>query len=149
MILSSKTSLKFSNKNKLQKLKEVVEEYNRVVNFVISSYWGKNFIPFLPKDFVIDSWISARLKQAAYKQAIQNLKSVRERQKKGKKVSKPEVKNLVMELDARFVDIKEGNTSFDGFIKLFSVSFSTTLLAVSVAESTRVTSFPISSPRIL
>lgn len=121
MILSSQTSLKFSNINKLQKLKEVAEEYNRVVNFIISSFWGKAFSSFLPKDFIIASWISARLKQAAYKQAIQNLKSVKERQKKGKKVSKPEVKNLVMELDERFVDIKEGKTYFDGFIKLSSL----------------------------
>lgn len=122
LIRSSRTSLRFSNKCKLTQLKTILDEYQRVVNSIIDSLWGKPIPKYLPQDSEIDSWISARLKQCAYKQSTQILKSVKKRQLKGKKVSKPRLTKQVMELDERFISIiEEPNKTFDGFMQVSSL----------------------------
>ena len=104
MIRKSTINLKFANIGKLKKLKEVAEEYIRVVNIFITNLWEQhqfsgNFI----KDTTVESWLSARLKQAAAKQALSIVKS----QRKKKKKHMPILKRLSLELDSRFIDIKQ------------------------------------------
>jgi len=118
MIRKSTINLKFANKGKLAKIKEVAEEYVRAVNVFIDNLWKqKQFSGNFVKDTSVDSWLSARLKQAASKQALSIVKS----QRKKKKKHKPTLNRLAMELDSRFVDIKQDINSFDIWIRLSSI----------------------------
>ena len=104
MIRKSTINLKFANTGKLEQIRVVAEEYQRVVNLFIGILWEqKQFFGNFVKDSSIESWLSARLKQAAAKQALSIVKS----QRKKKKKTKPTLNRLVMELDSRFVDIKQ------------------------------------------
>lgn len=118
MIRKSTINLKFANSGKLEKLKEVAEEYVRVVNVFIGNLWEQQqFSGSFVKDTTVDSWLSARLKQAAGKQALSIVKS----QRKKKKKHKPTLDRRVLELDSRFVDIKQDMNHFDIWIKLSSI----------------------------
>ena len=71
MIRKSTINLKFANTGKLEKVKEIAEEYIRVVNIFIGNLWEQQqFSGNFVKDTTIESWLSARLKQAAAKQAL-------------------------------------------------------------------------------
>lgn len=118
MIRKSTLNLKFANPGKLEKLQEIAEEYKRVVNLFIDDLWERQcFSEKFIKDTSIDSWLSARLKQAAAKQALSIVKS----QRKKKKKNKPTFNKLVLELDSRFVDIEQDQNSFDLWINLSSI----------------------------
>lgn len=118
MIRKSTINLKFANFGKLKKIKEIAEEYQRVVNIFIDVLWEQQqFSGSFVKNTLIESWLSARLKQAAAKQALSIIKS----QRKKKKKHKPTLNKLVMELDSRFIDIKQDINHFDIWIKLSSI----------------------------
>ncbi len=118
MIRKSTINLKFANTGKLAKIKEIAEEYQRIVNNFIDILWEQQqFSGSFVKDTSIESWLSARLKQAAAKQALSIVKS----QRKKKKKHKPTLNRLVLELDSRFVDIKQDVNHFDIWIKLSSI----------------------------
>lgn len=149
-IKSTKTSIKFSNFNKLKQLKEFIDEYKSVVSQIVDILWEKdNISKFIEKDLTsqISSWLSARALQSAGKQASGIVRGTRRKQekrlfvikklisenrvKKAKKlqkiydetkVSKPNINTVEPELDARFVKINlENNTSFDGWLILTSL----------------------------
>jgi len=118
MIRRSIINLKFANIGKLKKLKEVAEEYIRVVNIFIVNLWEQQqFSGNFVKDTTVESWLSARLKQAAAKQAFSIVKS----QRKKKKKHMPILKRLSLELDSRFIDIKQDVNHFDIWIKFSSI----------------------------
>lgn len=118
MIRKSTINLKYANDGKLEKVKEVAEEYQRVVNLFIDNLWDeKQFSGSFVKDTTVESWLSARLKQAAAKQALSIVKS----QRKKKKKIKPVLNRIVMELDSRFVDIKQDVNHFDIWIRFSSI----------------------------
>ena len=118
MIRKSTINLKFANICKLEKIKEIAEEYQKAVNFFIDILWEqKQFSGNFVKDTSVDSWLSARMKQAAAKQALSIVKS----QRKKKKKHKPVFNRPVMELDSRFADIARDVNSFDIWIKLSSI----------------------------
>lgn len=118
MIRKSTINLKFANTGKLEKVKEIAEEYVQVVNIFIDRLWEQQqFSGSFVKDTTIDSWLSARLKQAAGKQALSIVKS----QRKKKKKHKPTLNRIVLELDSRFVDIKQDVNHFDIWIRLSSI----------------------------
>ena len=118
MIRKSTINLKFANIGKLEKVKEIVEEYQRVVNIFIDNLWEQGqFSGNFVKNTTIESWLSARLRQAAAKQALSIVKS----QRKKKKKHKPTLTRFVMELDSRFVDIEQDTNHFDIWIKLSSI----------------------------
>jgi len=118
MIRKSTINLKFANKGKLEKVKKIAIEYQRVVNVFIDSLWEqRQFSGSFVKNTTIEGWLSARLKQAAAKQALSIVKS----QRKKKKKQKPTLNRIVMELDSRFVDITQNVNSFDVWIKLSSI----------------------------
>ena len=150
MILSSKTTLKFANKSKLDNLHLFIDEYKRVVIFFVDTIWAMDKIPaLLPKEMTskVNSWLSARAIQCAGKQASGIVRGTQTKQKrrlfvinrlkKEKKVkqarklqkiyneikqSKPDINNIQCELDERFVNIDLDNkTSFDGWIRLGSL----------------------------
>jgi len=87
MIRKSTISLKFANTGKLAKIKEIAEEYQKVVNLFIDSLWKQQqFSGSFVKDTSIESWLSARLKQAAAKQALSIVKSQRKKKRKHKPI---------------------------------------------------------------
>lgn len=118
MIRKSTINLKFANNGKLEKVKKIAEEYVRVVNIFIDKLWDQQqFSGRFVKDTSVESWLSVRLKQAAAKQAL----SINKSQRKKKKKHKPTLNRISLELDSRFVDIKQDINHFDIWIRLSSI----------------------------
>ncbi len=149
-IRSSKLSTKFVNKEKQDKLLKIFNEYKRLLQEFINYFYWNCDLEKLPKfcsseDYKkIDSFFSARLKQAIGKQALGIVRGTFQKQKqriykyeklkeegnfkeanKLKKVidktniSCPEVKNLEMEISKNIASIDfDNNTSFDGWVTL-------------------------------
>jgi len=116
MIRKSTVNLKYANAGKLQKVHTTAIEYQRVINLFIDSLWKqKQFSGKFVKNTAVESWLSARLRQAAAKQALAIVKS----QRKKKKKSKPKFNKLVMELDSRFVTVTQDlENTFDVWVHL-------------------------------
>ncbi|MDM8556430.1 transposase [Desulfococcaceae bacterium HSG7] len=116
MIRKSTVNLKYANTGKLQKVHTTAIEYQRVVNLFIDSLWKqKQFSGKFVKNTAVESWLSARLRQAAAKQALAIVKS----QRKKKKKSKPKFNKLVMDLDSRFVTVTQDlENTFDVWVHL-------------------------------
>lgn len=119
MIRCSKHILKFTNTSKMVKYQDMMDCYGRLLQYYIDLIWdkklphktlanSKELPPF--EDIRHSQW-----KQVAYKQASSILRS--RFTKKKKKFSKPIIKNISIELDARLFDVVEGN-HFDSFIKI-------------------------------
>ena len=80
MIRSTKTTLKFSNKNKLDNLHLFLMEYRRVVGLFIDILWDMDKVAnLLPKEITsqIDTWLSARAVQCAGKQSSSIVKGTK------------------------------------------------------------------------
>ena len=134
MIKSSKSSILFSNSNKLMKLYEFIDEYKNVVSQFVDILWQIDDISrLISKDLtsqISSTWLSARAIQSAAKQASGIVRGTRAKQKRRlfiisklveeKKfkqarklqriydetsVSKPNIQNVEPELDSRFVSI--------------------------------------------
>lgn len=78
---SSKCTLKFATEAKRQTLKTILTEYGQVVNFFIEQFWINTPTKVeLLKDIVNlpDTWLSARLRKVAAREAIDMVKSVKE-----------------------------------------------------------------------
>jgi IS605 OrfB family transposase len=151
IIRSSKLSIKFSNKNKKDKIISLVEEYVRVVKKFIDIIWGEEKVKsLLPKEItnqINDSWLSARMIQCAGKQASGIVRGTKKKQEKRLwqinkfnelkqfkkarklqaiynkiKMDKPNVESLDCELDERFVKQDfKNDTSFDGWVTITSI----------------------------
>lgn len=151
MIRSSSLSLMKSTDFKINQLKKIMVEYQRVVNLYIDELWQEKKLGSFVK-CKVDTWLSARLQQCAGKQAIQIIKSTRKKDKQkslikyrktykyfvnrnrqlnflNKRYSelnlkfhiKPVMNQQTMELDNRFVEIQKSNNSFDFWLKLSSI----------------------------
>jgi len=81
VIRSSKLSINEANTGKLTHVDSLFCEFRSVVNQLIDKFWrlDRLGIFLLTKGNKVDSWLSARLQQAAGKQAIQIIKSVRKK----------------------------------------------------------------------
>lgn len=151
MIRSTKVSIKFANKNKKDTLTQIIDEYRRVVSFFIDTLWSLEKVPVLvPKDITdkCDTWLSARMKQCASKQASGIVRGTQAKQHKrlyaiqkmiednrleeAKKlqkiydstlITKPSIDNLEMELSSQIVSKvdMQNDTQFDGWITLTSI----------------------------
>ena len=150
MIKSTKTTLKFSNRQKLENLNLFMDEYRNVVSHFVDQLWDKDDIKsLLPKELTdtVQTWLSARAIQCAGKQASGIVRGCRKKQSKrlfqinkfkklgmskkarklqrvhdNVKLSKPNIDQVQPELDARFVKIELNNkTSFDGWVTLSSL----------------------------
>lgn len=149
MIRSTQTTLKFSNKGKLDKLHQFLDEYRSVVVQLIDLLWDLEKCPSLiPKNITekITTWLSARAIQCAGKQAAGIVRGTKAKQsrrlyqinkfkKLGKKeeakklqkiydsvkCSKPILKDINCELDERFVKIEFSKGFFDGWVVLGSL----------------------------
>ena len=86
LIRSSKCSLKFATDSKLSELKRILSEYGRVCNIFIEHFWkngttSKSELLKETVDLPQDTWLSARLRKVAAREAIDMIIAVRERWK--------------------------------------------------------------------
>jgi len=150
MIRSTTVSLKFCNTGKARQIKQLIDEYQRVVGIFVDILWEEELVPgFLPKELTnaVETWLSARVKQCAGKQASGIVRGTRSKQEKRHyvvkkleeqgefkkarrlqavidktKMAKPKIQAICPELDSRFVSFDlENNTTFDGWICLSSI----------------------------
>jgi hypothetical protein len=142
VIRSTKTTLKFSNKNKLDNLYLFLDEYRRVVELCVDILWDMEKVPnLLPKEITsqINTWLSARAVQCAGKQSAAIVNGTKAKEHKRQfiinklnneckfkqarkletinnklKSSKPNINEVEPVLDSRFVKVVLDNeTSFD------------------------------------
>lgn len=150
MIRSTKVTTKFANVNKRQEIHQVIDEYRRVVGIFVDKFWKMDKVPTLvPKSVTseITTWLSARMIQAAGKQASGIVRGTRKKYENRiwminklrsegrhkparrlqaihdkKNLSKPNIQEVQPELDSRFVKVDIDNpTSFDGWLTLGSI----------------------------
>ena len=101
-------------------------EYRRVVNEIIKELWGESrFSGKFVAQIDVNTWLSARMKQCAAKQALQIVKSQRKKDPEDRTI--PVLNKLVMDLDERFVQFHEDNNTFDLWIRLSSIGDKTIL----------------------
>lgn len=85
IIRSTKCSLKYANPSKIKVLDRVLVEYARIVNLFIAQFWdecptkAKLLKPIV--DSVLPTWLSARLRKVAAREAIDMVKAAKERWK--------------------------------------------------------------------
>lgn len=125
IIRSTKCSFKFANKAKQDKLDLALKEYGNVVNYFINYFWEKELPPKskLLKDIVNlpNSWLTARLKKVAAREAIDMIKASKERW--GEKAKLPFHKGRRINCSSTIADLQEKKTSkdFDAWLHLQSI----------------------------
>ena len=129
IIRSSKCSLKFATQSKLNELKTILTEYGEVCNIFIEYFW-KNGTPSksdLLKDIVDlpkDTWLSARLRKVAAREAIDMITATKERWKsKPDKMKIPVHKGKRMYVSCTIADLVDSKetTEFDAWLHISSV----------------------------
>jgi len=128
-VRASKCTLKFTTQKKKSELAEVLSEYGNVVNLFIDYFWELKELP--PKAKLLkpivditkdDTWMSARLRKVAAREALDMILAVRVRWKhKPKNISKPLHRGNRMYCSSTIADLQESESSFDCFLKLGSI----------------------------
>jgi hypothetical protein len=128
LIRSSKCSLKFATKSKLNELKTVLAEYGKVCNIFIEYFWKNGTPPksALLKDVVDlpkDTWLSARLRKVAAREAIDMIVATKERWKnKPNKMVMPVHKGKRMYVSCTIAELQNKETAeFDAWLHVASV----------------------------
>jgi len=124
IIRSAKCSLKFSTESKQLQLKTILSEYGRVVNIFIDHFYnnelpskGKLLKPIVD---IPDTWLSARLRKVAAREAVDMILAVTAK-KKGKK-SKPIHKGKRMNVSCTIADLLPSSVKeFDCWLHLASI----------------------------
>lgn len=131
ILRSSKCSLKFSTENKLSQLKTVLSEYGRVVNIFIDYFWISEVLitktsllkPIVDIPILCEnpSWLSARLRKIAAREAIDMILASRRRDKD--KAKKPVHKGKRMFVGETIADLfsSENASRFDCWLHLSSI----------------------------
>jgi len=118
---SSRCTLKFSNQNKLQQLREVLDEYGKVVNFYINHFWentprkGELLKPIID---LPETWLSKRARKVAAREAIDMIKAVKE--KEG--TTKPVHQGKRMHISSTMARFEVSRTKkYDAWLHLHSI----------------------------
>ncbi|MDE2095751.1 MAG: transposase [Patescibacteria group bacterium] len=125
VIRASKCSLKFSTSAKLDKLKMVLEEYGKVVNFFIDRFW--DCVPAktqLLKGIVNlpNTWLSARLRKVAAREAIDLILSVKNKEDEEARKYKPHHYGKSMSVSSMIASLQTSKTNeFDCWLHIASV----------------------------
>jgi len=113
---SAKYSLKFATIRKKQLLQETFKLYKFYLQKTIDLMWSKQ-IPvkkfMSTKDIYWMDNLGGQYKALIYKHASAIVRSARK-----KKKSKPEIKNLTIYFDEKFVKIEPSNNSFDRWVRI-------------------------------
>lgn len=136
LIRSTKCSLKFSTKKKMLDLTTILNEYGKVVNIFIQYFWSnpeKASKVLLLKDIVDipETWLSARLRKVAAREAIDMVLATKERWKdKPAKMVMPVHKGNRMYVSCTIADLvptknsgykTEDSRLFDAWLHIASV----------------------------
>lgn len=120
---STRCTLKYANKSKLQTLDLVLVEYARVVNSFIDIFWlscpakAKLLKPVVDS---VPTWFTARLRQVAAREAIDLIRSVQERDKE--QAVKPVHGGRSMSLSSTVACLQPAKaSSFDCWLHLNSI----------------------------
>jgi len=133
LIRSTKCSLKFTTKSKLNELSIILSEYGKVVNIFIQYFWlnpDKASKVLLLKDIVDipDTWLSARLRKVAAREAIDMVIATKERWKdKPAKMVMPVHKCNRMYVSCTIADLvlSKQTTEFDAWLHIASIGNNT------------------------
>ena len=127
LIRSTKCSLKFSTQKKKNELLIILDEYSKVVNFFINYFWlnpnimskGSLLKPVV--DLPTESWLSARLRKVAAREAIDMINASKERWKD--KAVIPVHKGNRMYVSCTIADLipSKLSTEFDAWLHLTSI----------------------------
>ena len=131
IIRAVKCSTKFATTKKKQTLDIILKEYSNVVNFFIEYFWlkdkldkGKLLKPIVDLPINI-TWLSARFRKVAAREAIDMILSVRERWKDDKhalKRNKPLHRGQRITCSSTIAELQDSTTSsFDCFLHLQSI----------------------------
>ena len=131
---SSKCSLKFSTDTKLHQLRTILSEYGRVVNIFINYFWALDELPYKSKLLkpIVDipiygensTWLSARLRKVAAREAIDMILAMKRRCKDdSKKLKKPIHKGRRMNVSCTIADLipTQNAIEFDCWLHLASI----------------------------
>lgn len=132
VIRSSKCTLKFSTKEKISKIDKVLSEYGRVANIFIEYFWELDSLPSKSKLLkpIVDiplyeeadpSWLTARLRKVAAREALDMVKSSRNRNKE--KAVKPVHRGNRMHVSCTIANLvpAKHEGSFDSWLRITSV----------------------------
>lgn len=129
IIRSTKCSLKFSTEKKIEDLKTILSEYGRVVNIFISYFWNNpnetNKTKLLKSIVDIpETWLSARLRKVAAREAIDMVLSTKERWKNNPhKMKIPVHKSQRMYVSCTIANLipSKQTKQFDAWLHLASI----------------------------
>ena len=82
IIRSTKCSTKFATEKKKQELHTILQEYGKVVNCVVDYFWDKDFKKTQLLKPIVDipvTWLSARLRKVAAREALDMISASKER----------------------------------------------------------------------
>jgi len=84
IIRSTKCSTKFATNKKKQELQNVLKEYGKVVNIFIDYFWDKEVKKtelLKPIVDIPETWLTARLRKVAAREALDMISAAKERYK--------------------------------------------------------------------
>ena len=128
LVRSTKVSLKETNPRKLKVLEEVFREYGRIVNLFVELFWenpvekSKLLKPIV--DSVLPTWLSARLRKVAAREALDLILSAKRSAKAlGKTPKKPTHRGNRMCVSSTIasLDLAGKATSYDRWLHLQSI----------------------------
>ncbi len=114
MIRSVQLNINYSNTFKLTQLNVFCEEAQQVINKYIDELWKIEDFSSTFVKIKVETWLSARMQQCLGKQALEIVKSQRQKEKK----TKPKFNRKTFNLDSRFVKIEQDVNSFDIWVTL-------------------------------
>ena len=123
---SAKCATRFATKQKLQILDTVLAEYGTVCNIFIRHFWehglpSKNGLVKSIVDLP-ETWLSARLRKVAAREAIDMILAVRRRWKKRpEKAGMPLHRGNRMAVSSTIAELQSSKNSFDGWLHLQSI----------------------------
>ena len=81
LVRSTRCSIAEATRSKRLQLREVLTEYGRVANHFIDKFWGRkwNKKELVKENIAFDTWLSARLRKVAAREAIDMVAAARER----------------------------------------------------------------------
>lgn len=127
IIRSSKCSVKFATIKKKQQLQTILQEYGKVVNIFIDYFWDKKVNKTQLLKPIVDlpeTWLSARLRKVAAREALDMISASKERWKnQPKKLVKPVHKGKRMYVSCTIAELKDSKEAkeFDAWLHIASV----------------------------
>ena len=128
IIRSSKCSTKFATNKKKIELQTILQEYGKVVNIFIDYFWDKKVDKTQLLKPIVDipktSWLSARLRKVAAREALDMISASKERWKdKPNKLVKPVHKGKRMYVSCTIAELKDSKDAkkFDAWLHIASV----------------------------